>query len=266
MTIKIRSTNIMYITSLCNLRCEYCYEKDGRPNKSMTFEEIDNKLKWMDDNLEDYSHLVIFGGEPLLRIDLVEYIINELITTYKHRFFSVSLDTNGLMLLDDNIFERYKKIITKRQFSTFISYDGPNSFRRKDLNGNCVNDKIVQVMKKFEDNNLNYTTSYTWQKDNDKTIIYDMIYIFENFNPDKIVISPACEEISKIHGEDYTNYFKTKIPYFESIFLEYKKPICDFTCRLCKHCKFNTKNVYYIPEKEPFIYNKKTEKAFNFWD
>lgn len=263
---KIRATNVLYITSSCNLRCEYCYEKDGRPNKSMTFSEIDDKLKWMNENLKDGSHIVIFGGEPLLEIDLVEYIINELVTTYKNRQFSVSLDTNGLLLLNDDLFEKYKKILAKKQLTTFISYDGPNSFRRKDINGNSVNEKIVKVIKKFETNNLNYCISYTWQKDNDSTIIYDMIYILENFNPQKIVISPACEEISKIHGEDYTEYFKTKIPYFEAIFLEYKKPICEYTCRLCKHCNFNSKNVYYIPQKEPFVIDKKTESAFNFWD
>lgn len=264
--VKTIATNVFYITSSCNLRCEYCYERKGRPDKSMTKDEVDTKLKWMDDNLADNSHIVIFGGEPLLEIDLIEYIINELITTYKHRNFSVSMDTNGTLLLDDNIFNKYKNIISKRQFSTFVSYDGPHSFRRRDINGNCVNDKIVEVLKKLENNNIKYNISYTWQKENDPFIIYDMIYICENFKPEKIVISPDCTELDTVSDLYYGNYIKTKIPYFEAVFLEYKIPICEFTCRICRKCQFNTKNVYYLPQKDPIIADKRTEKAFSFWD
>lgn len=263
--IKTRATNVFYITSSCNLRCEYCYERNGRPDKSMTKEEIDENLKWMNENLADDSHIVIFGGEPLLEIDLIEYIVNELLTTYKHRRFSISMDTNGILLLNDNIFEQYKKIISKRQFSTFVSYDGPNSFRRRDINGNCVNDKIVEVLRKLEKNNIEYSISYTWQKENAKTVIYDMIYIFENFNPEKIVISPSCTELDEVSDMNYEDYIKSYIPYFEAIFLEYRKSICEFTCRVCRKCEFNQKNAYYLPQKDPVLANKKTEKSFDFW-
>ncbi len=265
---KYIATVVFYITSSCNLRCEYCYEKDGRPDKSLTKEGIDDKLKWIDENLADNSHIVIFGGEPLLRIDLVEYIVDQLITTYKHRWFSVSLNTNGMLLLNDNIFNRYKRIVSKRQFTTYVSYDGPNSFRRKDINGNCINDKIVEVLKKLEKNNINYMISYTWHKDNDKYILKDMIYICENFKPERIVISPCCEEIDKYcaGGLDYEDYMKTYTPYFEAIFLEYGLSICQFTCRLCKKCACNQTNVYITPTKdEPLITPKRTNTGFSLW-
>lgn len=266
---KYIATVVFYITSSCNLRCEYCYEKDGRPDKSLTKEGIDDKLKWIDENLADNSHIVIFGGEPLLRIDLVEYIVDQLITTYKHRWFSVSLDTNGMLLLNDNIFNRYKKIVSKRQFTTYVSYDGPNSFRRKDINGNCINDKIVEALRKLEKNNIDYMISYTWHKENDKTIIKDMVYICENFKPKRIVISPNCIEIDQhCSGDiDYETYMNSYTPYFEAVFLEYKIPICQFTCKMCRKCTFNQKNVYIVPTKKELIINpKKTNTAFTLWD
>ncbi len=265
---KLRATCVMYITSSCNLDCEYCYEKNGRPDKSLTREEINDKLTWIDENLADDSHIVIFGGEPLLRIDLIEHIVDKLATVYRDRQFSMSMNTNGILLLNNNIFERYKRIVSTRQFTTVVSYDGPNSFRRKDSNGNCVNDKIVEVLRKLERNGIDYTLSYTWHKENDKTILRDIVYICENFKPSRLEVSINCMEIDRYCSSNrgYEEYTRAYTPYFETIFLEYGIPICEFTCRVCKRCVYNQKNVYIAPGKEePIVNPKKTNIDFNLW-
>lgn len=60
-----------FITKNCPNRCNYCYV-DYQGNEDMTIEDIDRYI--------DQYHpqrIIFFGGEPLLRLDLMEYTIKK---------------------------------------------------------------------------------------------------------------------------------------------------------------------------------------------
>ena len=61
----------------CNLACPYCYQ-DKRIKESMSKEVANSLIKWIKNRIEKYNvkdlHLTFYGGEPLLRVDLIEYI------------------------------------------------------------------------------------------------------------------------------------------------------------------------------------------------
>lgn len=120
------------LTERCNSRCRYCYEK--------SMKEFDNGLqeKWNFDfdapfdsevnikNLKQFLSqdktpvLIFYGGEPLLQIEKIKKIINEVPNT---RF---CIQTNGKLL--DKIPEEYVNRISK----ILVSIDGDRE--RTDFN------------------------------------------------------------------------------------------------------------------------------------
>ena len=63
--------HMLYVTTKCNLDCDYCYEQKDRnklnKHKELTIPEIDEYLSQLNKIEPDVqSKVVIFGGEPFL--------------------------------------------------------------------------------------------------------------------------------------------------------------------------------------------------------
>lgn len=258
------TTNVIYITSNCNLACEYCYEEQNRPSKTMTYDDIDRYFEYINEHSAPHSHIVLFGGEPLLYPNLIEYIVNKVNNEYAYKQYSMSMNTNGLRLLEDEIYEWYKQLIKDKYIHLNISYDGPHSHRRIDKRGNCVNTYIENVLNKL-DNDIKYSISYTLNKDNYCYCIEDIIELLEYHYIEKITISVMYKEIDKM-AENYNIALQRLKPYFNEIFKRYHKSICAFTCELCQHCVFNNKNIYGIPSSQPIERPKFVKNDFDLWE
>lgn len=87
------------LTSKCNARCVYCYE-EGIPQFDMSEETADRLAKVLCSSKNPIS-ITWFGGEPLLKIDLIEQITNMLKDNHKN--FQTEMITNGSLLTDDII-------------------------------------------------------------------------------------------------------------------------------------------------------------------
>ena len=77
----MRKQNFYFITNQCNASCPYCFVKHG--NYITTKEDIDKIEVPLD------GENVIYGGEPTLYPELVDYLIEKL----NHR--DIVLYTNG---------------------------------------------------------------------------------------------------------------------------------------------------------------------------
>lgn len=77
-----------FVTSVCNARCEHCFYPINSKKNELTLEEIDKLTR----TLPPIRMLLLSGGEPFLRRDIVE-----LIRLYQDRCrpFTVSIPTNG---------------------------------------------------------------------------------------------------------------------------------------------------------------------------
>ncbi|HFL2404839.1 TPA: radical SAM protein [Clostridioides difficile] len=90
-------------TTACNFRCPYCYEKDNDyPSEVMSKELMDAIIEHIDTSLTKGGFLNItwYGGEPLLRFDIVKELqtrINKLIKE-KELKSSAGMITNGYFL------------------------------------------------------------------------------------------------------------------------------------------------------------------------
>lgn len=85
-----------YVTRQCNLKCRMCNVWKNKDSKHLSLEEIKiaaDKIKKM-----GASHVVITGGEPLIRKDLPE-----IISTFSKLGISTRLQTNALMLTEKKL-------------------------------------------------------------------------------------------------------------------------------------------------------------------
>ncbi|TNF34717.1 MAG: radical SAM protein [Deltaproteobacteria bacterium] len=87
---------LVFLTRRCNLDCGYCHmAHSGRPDpEKETLERGVDLFMRSADNV--CFHL--FGGEPLLRFDLVKHLVDYVARTYPGRPVQYLITTNGLLL------------------------------------------------------------------------------------------------------------------------------------------------------------------------
>lgn len=90
---------IVCLTSDCNARCIYCYE-EGMARQRMQSDAMHATEDWISRKAEeghfDHVHVTLFGGEPLLEMDLLEEFCEDLSGRLNSLSFYVS--TNGTLL------------------------------------------------------------------------------------------------------------------------------------------------------------------------
>lgn len=94
-------------TEQCNMRCLYCYEP--HEEKNISDDNVNRLIKFIKYQMQDSGNVFIswFGGEPLLRIDVIEKIMNKVVKFgefYKKEVTS-HITTNGT-LLNPEVFDK----------------------------------------------------------------------------------------------------------------------------------------------------------------
>lgn len=87
---------MLILTDNCNLRCTYCYENDGS-GSSMSFETAKAILDKEFDALpaNDRRRIEFFGGEALLRFELIKKIYDYIMEKYPEGETRFAFTTNG---------------------------------------------------------------------------------------------------------------------------------------------------------------------------
>ena len=256
-----KGVNLFYLTERCDLNCDYCYEQKCRKGienlKDSTEEEIVQFLQEIATReANDTSVIRVFGGEPLLRMDLVEFFIracNEIKpSSFKanEESFGVSINliTNGVALASMRNVERIQGIMGLAQkyaipVSLDISYDGSGQHRRVFAgSGRSSREAVEKAMDNLKEAGVHFGISYTVHKDNHDKIIEDSVRLCERYQGiiDNIKLSYAFKELTPIYGEGiiYRNSLSDSLKaYAEEIFKMYQVPIChDLVCASCGKC------------------------------
>ncbi len=133
-----------HLTNRCNLRCGYCYAKVG-PGPAMRRETADRAIDFSRTYAQDvgaeHLEVVFFGGEPLLELDLLCHVVDQLERTGDDAMRrSYKTSTNGL-LLDDAAIEA----LATRGVYVSISIDGDPEVQdrqRPDVAGRPTSDRL----------------------------------------------------------------------------------------------------------------------------
>jgi uncharacterized protein len=146
--IGIKTRNVTFVvTEDCDLRCTYCYEghkncnnrmtkETGRAAIDMLFKMDEEESPLINDKNAEGIILEFIGGEPLLEIDLIDYLVEyfkyKAITAH-HRWaikYMISMTTNGIHYLDDKVQDFIKR--NHGRVSVNITIDG-----NKELHDSC---------------------------------------------------------------------------------------------------------------------------------
>jgi len=257
-----QKVNVLYITTMCNLGCDYCYKIDKSSKKTASKEQIEeffNEIAKREHGL--ISTVVLMGGEPFMVMPRTEYAL-KYADSLEHQF-AISLVTNGTYIKMYN--KEYYDELLKKIVTLEISYDGSGQGRRSyDFTGSPSKEIVEDSLKYLRRIDIPFKISYTVHKDNVKNLLKDMVRIMEVFNPYQIKWSIACQELSDM-GIDWVKLKKDFYPYAEYLFNKYGIAICDVSCPFCKMCvKDNFEgNSYLSPTKGILYEDSVTQKKFS---
>lgn len=110
----------LHLTNRCNLKCTYCYV-DKHHLEEMTWDTAKQAIDRVVKCSQGRIGISFFGGEPLLKKELIQEVITYCEKLEKHTAikFSYNLTTNGILL--DEAFLRYA---SEKRISLAISHDG----------------------------------------------------------------------------------------------------------------------------------------------
>lgn len=151
---------IIYPTLACNFRCIYCYQNHA--NENMNPEIAAGIISYVRKNILNYKelHVAWFGGEPLLRMDLIQLMSTQFIDIChnRNRMYTSAITTNGYYLDKDTFMILYNYNVRKFAITIDglpqvhdkqrITADGKGSFDR--VVSNLLEIKKISKNKKFE--------------------------------------------------------------------------------------------------------------------
>lgn len=125
-TSRVKSVTLA-VTEQCNLRCKYCgympkYIDDNYQLKEMSKETAIKAIDFLMENSDESElcNISFYGGEPLLKLDLIEECIEYVKNKYpfKKPFYNI---TTNAVLLDDKVTD----FLIENDIRLNISFDGP---------------------------------------------------------------------------------------------------------------------------------------------
>ena len=135
----------LFLTNQCPNRCHYCYIKYN--NDCLTEKDIDECIEQNKPN-----RVVFFGGEPLMRLDLMEYTLEKY-----HNQMDFQVITSSMAN-----WKEFIKFQKKWNIELQISWDGFKD-SRVDTSGRSIADRVLK--------NINYAISEGLDHFDIKTVI-----------------------------------------------------------------------------------------------
>ena len=175
------------LTWACNFRCVYCYEGAGEINNSvMTKSVADSVIRFVinQSNRQNsrYINVMLFGGEPLLNIDIGFYILEKLkdYCDERGKILSCAMVTNGSLLSTEIL----NKLVKFGCNMIQITLDGPpeiHNKRRISKSGTPTFDCVINAIKLLEkyDSKIRSVIRINIDKENFKEIPKLLSYIKE---------------------------------------------------------------------------------------
>lgn len=248
-------------TEQCNFRCKYCYESYQKSKMSL---EIQNAIiTFIKKNIRKYTDLSVawFGGEPLLAIDVIDNISQNLIKICEiaRKPYSANITSNGYCMT----YEIFKKLIKNKIVTYQITLDGVKNQHdslRVYKDGSPTYDKIINNLLDIKNNlskrdicKIFIRTNFTQSILNDLDNYIDMYE--KNFSNDthfELLVQQAGDwggnSVKEIYNNilpsNYCGVIMNKI-HEKSNSIKFNKQ-CDFLEPNMAPCYASRKNAYII--------------------
>lgn len=225
----------IHLTERCNLRCKYCYE--NKKKKEIDFKNIqyliDNEIK----EKSKYVVLNFYGGEPLLRKDLIYDTIAYIKSKKSKTKFYFGMTTNGT-LLDDKFIQCIKQ---NNFLHVAYSFDGKKetqNLNRITVNGEGTFEIVESNAKKLLNNYQNVIAMVVVTRNNINMLKDNIEYLievgFRSFNLQFDYLQDWQDEELEIIKEQYSKVAKL---YYNKILNEQDIDISVFDEKIMSHIK-----------------------------
>lgn len=141
----------LYLTLLptfnCNFDCPYCFE--GVKGNSKINIDLLKKFSAIKFNNWKHVHIALFGGEPLLEIELLRDYYKFLIKDSEEKGyeFSTGIATNGFLLTDENLKILVEEFKCKNIQITVDGFRNSHDITRALVDGTPTYDVIIKNLK-----------------------------------------------------------------------------------------------------------------------
>ncbi len=160
-----------HLTSSCNLRCIHCYYNDTEYNDKNELSVIQAQ-GLVNDLVQNLGiiKIILTGGEPFLRPDIMD-----IIETFKKNNVSVFIQTNGLLLNDEQI-NRLGEIFSPYLDVVQISLDASTEGTFEKVRKSKGFSSLVDTIRKLVSNNIKVSINCTVNNFNinEVTSLYDI--------------------------------------------------------------------------------------------
>lgn len=143
---------ILEVTGNCNLRCEYCvYNEKYSENRNFNTENMSREtamaaIDYLAKHGSDEVAVAFYGGEPLLRFDLIKECITYAQKVLCDKKVTYSFTTNCTLMTK----EKAEYFASIDGISIMCSIDGPKKIHdehRKDIHGKGTFDRAIQGLR-----------------------------------------------------------------------------------------------------------------------
>lgn len=253
------NTNIIVVTNKCNFNCTYCFEQNKIRKKDEFIISKAEIEKYIDDIKQNEKNpvIVIFGGEPLLAWDRIEYIFEYAKKSRLNPWYT--MNTNGYRFKNANFFKRFcdNEVVKNGHLSTEISFDGIGNVDRVLKSKRSTTNDLINILYKFKENRIKFRISYTIHNSNEDIFDLDIKNIIKTFKPERLIINIDYSSNSRITNEEKV---KEKLNSLKSFKL---CPICRVHCDECNLCESLTEKYKYYNIENNKVFVKKSTDVTN---
>lgn len=116
----------LFVTEQCNLACEYCFAA-SQPHSDLTEDKLLQAVDWLLEAEAERVHLTLWGGEPLLRFDVLRRVVEHAKqgAAARDKSITFSLPTNASLLREDTL-----RWLSDQNVEIFLSIDGDETGQR----------------------------------------------------------------------------------------------------------------------------------------
>ena len=144
-------------TTGCNAKCSYCYEEGIQPT-NMSDSILPNICDFISSCIKnDTKHITIqwYGGEPLLKMDIIEKLTKQLLEVFKKKevSYSFTMISNGILLNSELIKRLKNENFIERIQITLDGYQEVYSNRKKYVSN--LNDPFEVIIDNIDQLCLN---------------------------------------------------------------------------------------------------------------
>jgi len=205
-------------TSSCNARCYYCFEK-GIKTTTMTHEVADTLIKSIYNTLNENDTLKLewFGGEPLLNIEVIDYIYTKLQPLCHERKCNIysTIITNGSLINEKLAYKmRYAWDIKLAQITLDgygEAYNNAKNYYKPtlyDFNG------IIKSIKFLANHGIHVTVRMNYDTHNYDSLVelIDFLHLeFKDFSNISYYIYPVWSSIEADREDSFCSNTKADI-------------------------------------------------------